>query len=109
MGTRPKQSKHIILNSSHKVSTGVEGENLFKKELVNWVIISLIEDVSALCQRYNFLSVHCCCCGSEIEDSIQTASWSLIPAMELHEWMSDGLLEINTSKVLFALVGKFTT
>ena len=88
------------------MSTAVEGENLF--ELVNQVIISLREDVSALCQRYNFLSLHCCC-ESVIKDSIQTASWSLIPAMELQGWMSDGLLVINISKVLFALLGKFTT
>ena len=90
------------------MSTDVDVENLLRKELINWVIISLMEGTSVLCQRYSFLLVHCC--GKRvIEDLTQTASWSLIPAIELQQWISDGLLVINMSKVLLALVGKFTT
>ena len=43
------------------------------------------------------------------EDSVKIASWSLIPATGLQLCIRDGLLVMNTSRVLCLLVGKLTT
>ena len=40
------------------MSTDVRVEKLLRKELVKWVVISLMEETSALCQRYSFHFVH---------------------------------------------------
>ena len=55
VGIDDKQLEHNELNSSHKVSIGVNWENLSKNSLLNYSIVSLIDSVSALFHRMIFL------------------------------------------------------
>jgi len=70
--------EHKDLNSSHKVSIGVDVEKLLKISLLKCAIVSLIVGISALFHRMIFL-VLICCGVIETRDLIRTASWSLIP------------------------------
>ena len=51
VGTYAKQCKHTDLNSFHKVSTGIDKENLLKNASLNLIVVSFIEAISALCQK----------------------------------------------------------
>ena len=98
VGMKDMHLKHKDLNSSHKISIGVDVEKLLKISLLKCAIVSLIVGISALFHRMIFLGL--ICCGViETRDLIRTASWSLIPETVLQDSIREGLLVKKTSKM----------
>ena len=54
VGAYVKQCRHIDSNCSHKVSIGVNQENLQRNASLNLFIVSFMEAISALCQRNGY-------------------------------------------------------